>query len=154
MKPHPRIRKTIKWGGVAVTVLLVVVWIGSGWRREYSAVSGRWDVFLLDGRVVVTKSSQPVIFADRQAFLARKPASTFSIVWGIDLESDSITWALYIPMWIPSLAVMLLALFAWRVDLLAHCRAKLNLCTRCGYDRAGILKDAKCPECGAVPASA
>ena len=31
MKPHPRIRKTIKWGGAAVTVLLVVVWIGSGW---------------------------------------------------------------------------------------------------------------------------
>ena len=31
MKPHPRIRKTIKWGGAAATVLLVVVWIGSGW---------------------------------------------------------------------------------------------------------------------------
>jgi hypothetical protein len=27
MTPHPRIRKTIKWGGAAVTVLLVVVWI-------------------------------------------------------------------------------------------------------------------------------
>src|SRR5581483_8527771 len=31
MKPRPRIRKTIKWGGAAVTVLLVVVWIGSAW---------------------------------------------------------------------------------------------------------------------------
>lgn len=30
MKPHPRIRKTIKWGGAAVTVLLVVVWIWDG----------------------------------------------------------------------------------------------------------------------------
>jgi hypothetical protein len=29
MKPHPRIRKTIKWGGAAVTLLLVVVWIAS-----------------------------------------------------------------------------------------------------------------------------
>jgi hypothetical protein len=33
VKPHPRIRKTIKWGGAAVTVLLAVVWIGSAlWR--------------------------------------------------------------------------------------------------------------------------
>ena len=31
MKSHPRIRKAIKWGGAAVTVLLVVVWIGSAW---------------------------------------------------------------------------------------------------------------------------
>lgn len=31
MKPHPRIRKTIKYGGAALTLLLVVVWIGSGW---------------------------------------------------------------------------------------------------------------------------
>ena len=30
MKPHARIRKTVKWGGAAMTVLLVVVWIGSG----------------------------------------------------------------------------------------------------------------------------
>lgn len=43
MKPHPRIRKAVKWGGAAVTVLLVVVWIGSGWwevrcdSRKYRA---------------------------------------------------------------------------------------------------------------------
>ena len=29
MKPHPRIRKTIKWGGAVVTVLLVGVWVDS-----------------------------------------------------------------------------------------------------------------------------
>jgi hypothetical protein len=31
MRPHPRIRKTIKWGGATVTLLLVVLWIGSNW---------------------------------------------------------------------------------------------------------------------------
>ena len=29
MKPHPRVRKTIKWGGAVVTVLLLLVWFGS-----------------------------------------------------------------------------------------------------------------------------
>src|SRR4051812_37657088 len=36
MKPHPRIRKTIKWGGAVLTVLLVALWIGSGWWSWYS----------------------------------------------------------------------------------------------------------------------
>ncbi len=31
MKPHPRIRKTVKWGGAVVTVLLAAMWIGSIW---------------------------------------------------------------------------------------------------------------------------
>jgi hypothetical protein len=31
MKPHPRIRKTVKWGGAAVSVVLMVVWVGSRW---------------------------------------------------------------------------------------------------------------------------
>ena len=42
MKPHPKIRKTIKWGGAVVTVLLVVVWIGSGWwGAEYTTRQGK-----------------------------------------------------------------------------------------------------------------
>lgn len=31
VKPHPRIRKTMKWAGAGVCVVLVVAWIGSGW---------------------------------------------------------------------------------------------------------------------------
>ena len=30
-----RVRKTVKWGGLVLTVLLVVVWIGSGWWQMY-----------------------------------------------------------------------------------------------------------------------
>ena len=48
MKPHPRIRKTIKWGGAVVTVLLVVVWIASGWwfaRLTLSMDSVEFDVW-------------------------------------------------------------------------------------------------------------
>ncbi len=31
MKPHPKIRKTVKWAGAVVSALLVVVWAGSAW---------------------------------------------------------------------------------------------------------------------------
>ncbi len=36
----------------------------------------------------------------------------------------------------------------WRV----HFRTVNQLCTKCGYDRRGLAADAKCPECGTVPA--
>jgi len=28
--------------------------------------------------------------------------------------------------------------------------ARLNLCPKCGYDRAGIAAESVCPECGAA----
>src|ERR1043166_849379 len=41
MKPHPHIRKTIKWSGAAVTVLLMVLWVGSGeWWFVWSRPGG------------------------------------------------------------------------------------------------------------------
>ena len=33
MKPHPRIRKTLKWGGALGTALLVAVWGGGAGRK-------------------------------------------------------------------------------------------------------------------------
>jgi hypothetical protein len=49
MKPHPRIRKTIKWGGAAVTVLLVVLWIAGGWWKAEFRLSAEITVHNYDG---------------------------------------------------------------------------------------------------------
>jgi len=113
MKPHPRIRKAIKWGGAAVTVLLVVLWIEA--IREMLVTGGeprprglwRW----LDG----------------------------SKVCGIPPLAAVVT--------------TIVTLVAWTLDSDARRRERAHLCAKCGYDRTGILKDAKCPECGAAPAS-
>ena len=66
MKPHPPphiIRKTIKWGGAAVTVLLVVVWIGSvcfegsnslrALGRDWSIAHGQLHTMSAGGRINV-----------------------------------------------------------------------------------------------------
>jgi len=60
---------------------------------------------------------------------------------------------LTVPLWMPALGTLLGSAAAWRLDALARRRARLNLCPKCNYDRAGIAGDAKCPECGAMPAS-
>jgi hypothetical protein len=38
----------------------------------------------------------------------------------------------------------------WQVplDIRRRRRRRMNRCVKCGYDRAGIAADAKCPECG------
>ena len=167
MKPHPRpprIRKTIKWGkygGAAVTVLLVVVWIGSGWRgigwralnRDWITISSgnfkAWHWW--PSKVVHTERQPGPYFSTALAGVGwRNP-------WTFRWESDDWHCLVEVPLWTPTVCAALVTTIAWRLDTLARRRAKggLNLCPKCGYDRTGLVggKDgggAKCPECGSV----
>jgi hypothetical protein len=158
MKPHPRIRKTIKWGGAVVTVLLVVVWVGSGWWYVGWASGGMEEADLAFGRVRVRLESSPsgtVSFPKgwRMSRLSRR----IPMQWRCEVTSGgavgrSRIFDVWIPLWIPVCIASALAAVAWRLDTLARRRARLNLCPKCNYDRAGIAGDAKCPECGGSPA--
>jgi len=72
MKPHPRIRKTIKWGGAAVTVLLVVAWVGSATRgltAYYGRVTVNIDNRLMSLKLVQLGLSGAAMFDPRGAVL-------------------------------------------------------------------------------------
>jgi hypothetical protein len=149
MKQHPRIRKTIKWGGAAVTVLLVLVWIGSGWFAfSWTGADGTWCA-VCQGRANIGRANPadaplPATFQRFENKLRR-----FS--WTGHFENAATGWMLLMPLWIPLAPVLLATGIAWRLDTLARRRERLNLCPKCSYDRAGIAGDAKCPECGAMP---
>jgi hypothetical protein len=162
MKPHPRppiIRKTIKWGGAAVTLLLVVVWIGSAWwdlefaapRQGFVALRhGRIEVFGMDPRLVwegntVGDSGPGVTLAG--------PEPDRYTWWG-SWKLDSLGWRLVVPLWLLAAAALGVAIAASAPELLARRRARLNLCPSCHYDRAGLAAGAKCPECGMLPPGA
>jgi hypothetical protein len=51
-----------------------------------------------------------------------------------------------------SLAAFSLWFFLWRRLRRPERRTELGQCPECGYDRRGLAADAKCPECGTVPA--
>jgi hypothetical protein len=152
MKPHPRIRKTIKWGSAAVTVLLVVAWIGSGWGNVWQQNENglRWSF----GHGLVDFGNTGGM---HETFGLHAEISHFYVGRGICLpnyESDDAfpgEWYCTLPLWTLAVGSAITTGFAWRPDLLARVRAKLNLCPKCGYDRTGLLQDAKCPECGAAP---
>ena len=57
-----------------------------------------------------------------------------------------------IPVWMPILVWMAACSPLWCLVLQAAWRRHLGLCVACGYDRRGLPADAKCPECGTVPA--
>jgi hypothetical protein len=162
MQPHPRIRKTIKWGGAVITVLLVVVWIGSGWLGvDWTAFDGttKTDVAFQTGAFVVSEYKLPSRMLNYMqvrapGFSFPQPGfSTYAIAdarweWGFSEGSYGGVWQLSIPIWPLVLVIGLATVTSWRFDTLARRRAKLNLCPNCGYDRTGLAIGAACPECG------
>jgi hypothetical protein len=151
MKPHPRIRKTIKWGGAALTVLLVVVWIGSGWCEGRWIVTNRGSLGMLFGRLHVYGPNRLIDFPTDwpASSWPRGPLGPRFRLVLIPAFSLSRREAI-IPMWIPPFASLAACGYAWHRDALARRRAggRLNLCPKCNYDRAGLGAGAVCPECG------
>ena len=150
MKPHTRIRKTIKWGGLVATVLLVIVagasiWCGVSWQ------SGTADhVFLSAGSVVSFHiSGLPQVSGSRWSFRMQPPR----FVWmpTIDTNASIKMTVVVVPLWIPLVVAAGIAALAWRLDTLASRRARLDLCHICHYDRTGLALGAVCPECGRLP---
>ena len=153
MKPHPRIRKTVKWGGAVVTVLLVVLWIVS-WSSIVVATTpwntaiclGRGHVLLCWKDVpppgVEVYPTQPVLPSERRLvwrFQCSVGSFTDPKVFGLDV---------WVPLWAPLLLALCSSSIAWRFDTLARRRSHPHLCSSCRYNRTGLAPETICPECG------
>lgn len=146
MNPHPRIRKTVKWGGLAVTVLLVGVWVGTGWvsatwlSREgtgFSFYTGRLGLGFGVWRDNPT--------GERHLRLA---CDAWMMQWSFETDTRGSGWVLAIPLWAPACLALMATAVAWRVDARARRREQPHLCSKCGYDRTGLAVGSPCPECG------
>jgi predicted RNA-binding Zn-ribbon protein involved in translation (DUF1610 family) len=138
----------VKWGGLAVSVLLAVAWVGSCWYVVGWEARGRYYIGVNCGQFVVEGSMWPLA-ADE-------------LTWFTDARSvPKIQWWLYwdtavgqpffsVPLWIPLLIVGGATATAWRADARARRLARANACPACGYDRRGLEVGRVCPECGAA----
>lgn len=147
MNPHPRIRKTVKWGGAAVTLLLLVVWIGSGWYaavlnwRGYAAIWG-------GGRLHALALLDDPANRDLRCYINRNNGVWRWHWWfGNIIRAPGLN-VYCIPLWSFAVAALVPTAAAWRLDTLARRRARPGHCPRCGYDRSGLPLLAGCPECG------
>ena len=156
MKPHPRIRKTIKWGGGAVTVLLAVLWLWSKTLQFSWIPAGGFGIEMAHGCLLLDipcsyrarDHHPPSLRVESAYWFTRRDW------WKPRWDSDGWWTRVLIPIWLPAVVMCSAAMTAWRLDTVARRRARVGHCTKCGYDRAGIAGDAKCPECGASSTAA
>jgi hypothetical protein len=146
VKPHPRIRKTVKWGGAVVAVLLLTLWISSRWWfGGYRSRGGTW-VCVGVGMVGIeyaTTSVPPQSYGFDYDFNAAP-----DLVWWFDWGSQP-PWAwIWVPLWVPTVPLLLATVAAWRLDAVARRRTGAGCCAKCGYDLRGLREGAVCPECG------
>jgi hypothetical protein len=160
MRPHPRIRKTAKWGGAIATALLVGVWIGSAWWILWWGSGEMNEAAIASGRLYFRRESSPSGAISFPKGWSLRSAGHASMDWSYEKGSGGtlnfgsrrieITDT-RIPLWIPVCIMLIPTVAAWRLDVIARRRAMPHLCTKCRYDRTGLAPGAVCPECGAVP---
>jgi hypothetical protein len=150
VKPHPRIRKTVKWGGIVMCVVMAGVWISSAWWyvtwwRDSGTVIGIGDGGFGFDQILkspIPPSSQGIHFGYQ----------SWTFHWWFRWEKLPPERFVNIPIWTLALLAAIQAVFAWRLDTLARRRARVGFCPKCRYDRTGHPAESPCPECGAVPA--
>jgi len=131
---------------------MVALWIMSIWWTVVWSSAWGFDVFAQGGTLGV------FFFGDR--------LGAWGPPWGwkVNASQSPFQWWFYsqgfralpkgfaigwIPLWVPALLAAACSAVAWRLDALAARNVAVHPCSRCGYERAGIAKGAKCPECGA-----
>ena len=149
MEPHPKLRKTIKWTGAAITVLLVAAWVVSQ-IRFIGFVSGRCNADINGGQFSVEYFTGPSQTTTTQ-FVIGKRVPPVTPHWLPDALFFAQRWRVEVPLELPIGLLALVTVAAWRLDTRARRRARLSLCPKCHYDRAGLAATAACPECGATP---
>ena len=142
----------MKWGGAVVTVLLVVVWIGSRWWFAF-AQGTHFGVTVYPGGIMLVEQTSPSL-PPWWGLHSREGYGGFEGMWEwwFGFVSGNYGWQFFMPLWPFALATLSATVVAWRLDTLARRRARLtpHLCPKCNYDRTGLAADAVCPECGAA----
>lgn len=158
MKTHPRIRKTVKWGGLGLSLALTGLMIGSVWPKWTTLQWGQdnpgpdWCAYVACGQVTVLRN------ASHQSHSHFEPGFTLHatsrpgfLLWLEWHHYPGVATWLSIPLWMIVVPCAAIALVAWRLEALARRRARLNLCPKCDYDRTGLAAGTVCPECGTSP---
>lgn len=160
MRPRPKLRTLCRWMLTILTVMIVVVWIGSGW---YTLESNWLEPMPSDELIAIDYEIGPFILLCDGTFIIFSPHHNldFSALikngWSLDPQSqfNILLWAWrwnegggsQFPLWFPALFAAIPAGLMWRNEIIAR-RRKPGMCKKCGYDISGLVGKDACPECG------
>ena len=146
-----RIRKTIKWSGAVATLVIIGTWIGS-MRLSVRPMFHGWFLGVNTGRVDFGWHRSPIHSTQIPDFYNYHPRWELALGSEFSL-SGPVFYYVVVPLWFPSVCLILLTAFIWRRDALIRGWALAGACRRCHYDRTGLAAIAACPECGCVSPS-
>ncbi|HEX2838323.1 MAG TPA: hypothetical protein VHN77_09380 [Phycisphaerales bacterium] len=146
MRPHPRIRKAIKWGGPVVALSVATLLLLS--TRSVMLYTVREDdmIALYAGRAQLLVNYGDGLSTNETGFMFYLRQS--DIEWLPSLLTGTNGYILSVPLWLPFVLITLPTALAWRLDTIATRRAKLGACPTCSYPRTGLAPSSPCPECG------
>jgi hypothetical protein len=141
-------RSTIKWGGAVVTVLLLIVWVGSKWYNYQISIYPLAHAEVFRGRFnfsYETPWSRLPDKIDGDAWkYPRQPLDWWFETRRLTFANGTVRKTLLVPVWFVALIAVMPTLFVWLPD-----RKPLpGVCLACGYSRTGLPADRACPECG------
>ena len=132
-----------------LTVLLVVVWIGSGWWFGEVVTPNAKLLSVLGGRITLEPAPWASPTAGFSHFAIARNRVGFQL--GFEWDVTNYGWSFFVPLWFPALLSLLATAAAWRADAKYLRRVREGACPACGYDRAGLAAGSLCPECGKQP---
>ena len=149
-----RMRSTIKWGGAVVTVLLLIVWVGSGWFKVGFSVLPVVAAGIHRGEIRVVHEQPCSWWSARfHEFGVGLNDSGERFGWWFEYKRipfptspPSYSHRVAVPIWFLILLAAAPRFLIWRSDR----KRDPNACRKCGYSRTGLPADRACPECGAA----
>lgn len=139
-----RLIRSAKWAGIVTLILVIGIDVASStWR--YVVTSGPFVFSLHDGGIGLAEKSDGTPWRGTQGF-ARGTGTRYWLIRYQRATPGQPMSNLFIPIWMLSLPVALLAAGLWCAD---RRRFPTGHCSACGYDLSATVDRSPCPECGA-----
>jgi len=137
----------MKWSGAVLTVLLLVVWVGSAWWGCTLFVPTSLMASVIGGRLYI-EHREPASFLWSKVQWDGPYRTSFQFGWWFARQTlsnpgGSVTTTTSIPLWSPVVVLGAPTVMLWYRDR----RRQPGLCIACGYDLRGADHNV-CPECG------
>jgi hypothetical protein len=137
-------RAGVRWSFTVLFVALSLVWLLSRWLGVRLATSDCTCISVRSGLLVWVR-----FYGPRQSYtgLNAGPFRPGEWCWWFQEVRGNFVRSWGMPLWVIVLPLGGGATAAW----IARRGSVPGHCSRCGYDRRGLVGGAKCPECGTVP---
>lgn len=146
-----RLRSTMKWSGTVLTVLLLVVWVGSGWWWcNFIPRSASYAIAIDRGTLAVKWVTPAPTLPDKYLGWHTSWNRPFRLMWWFRGESGTVVRGgtvtdVVVPLWFGALIIGLPTIILWYRDR----RRAPGRCIECGDDLRGNASGV-CPECGSA----